>query len=637
MKSKLHSIWSALRSRFGVFGLLLVAGVIAVGFFVDRDILTKETSEVNGIREKYEAGDKLSIRERIELGNWDAELGIGFLCVILLGSCWLWARKLPENNGLKIDRRKLSWKFWLPLLLAVVLAGNFRAPRLDHSLWNDEELAVRKYIVGSYVVDPATGNLEFNPVSWERTFFYSLSGNNHIVQSVMSRIGNSVWAKAIGAEKGAFSESALRMGSLIAALATVALFGFWLAREGHPVAGITGAFILALNPWHIRYAVEARGYSVLLLFVVLLFFCLHPALLTNRWRWWIGFGAAQTMALLSFAASLLLIAPLNLVVLVLLAKGRNGYGFWRWAFVCACGAGLVGFFMLPTIIGSMGWLSTLREVELNRSEWPRELWGHMMLGTHWFTSNPKFEDGIGIRNMLDSGVAMQVLITVGIPLLALVGIGIAIAKNAAARLHIFVMAGAILVIGMYRSFSDTPFHIWYAIYLLLLFIVAFGFLGEAATLLFKIKASRRGIVQAIGVVVVVGFYGWISQAPRESIVKFERHPMRAAVGKVRGDKIPAVDAGEGLVTVSFGSGAKQLQSYDPRVRSPKTLQEFEGTRVQARKNGDRLVVYVTGPLHIKLSKPEILAVLEDKKQFKNRGLVKGIESFWGIQIYEAKK
>ena len=53
---------------------------------------------------------------------------------------------------------------------------------------------------------------------------------------------------------------------------------------GGPLAGGVGAWFLALSPWHLRYAVEARGYSSMILFVLLGLVFLVKALERGSWQ-----------------------------------------------------------------------------------------------------------------------------------------------------------------------------------------------------------------------------------------------------------------------------------------------------------------------------------------------------------------
>ena len=632
----LVSLRGAALRRFGVAGILLIGTLLVAEIGLVTYLASGDSPHDLGITQKADSGGRLFIRETIHVGIWTAVIGIATVGVVLLGSCGFWARRLPDRLLTPASRVGLERSFWILILIAVTLAGILRIPRMDHSLWNDEELAVRKYVLGSHQIDPETGDLSFIQVPWSRTFFHSLGGNNHITQSVVSRLAHECWAALTGAVPGDISESALRLGSLLAGLGTVFMLGYWLAREGHPRAGITAAFVLAFNPWHIRYAVEARGYSLLLFFLVLMFFCLSPALKSRAWRYWIGFGIAQALALLSFAGTLFLIVPVNLLILILLWRNRDSFGLRRWLMVGICGASVTAFFLLPTIMYSMGWSESLNESEhLNDWNHLREFWGHLMLGTHWNAGRPDLEFGIGVEDLLNSGWMINAIILIGIPLLALVGTYLAITRCAGARLLILSVAPAIILIAIYRHFSPAPFHIWYAIYAVLWFSIAIGFLGELFLVLpfSSLQRAPRAASWAPVLLFVVA-YAWVGHLPRQLTMAYPRHPMRDAVESVRGEA-PALGPADGWATVAIGAGAKQLHSYDPRVNTPNTLDDFEALQQQAISTGQHLAVYVIGPEEARQRYPHIFQRLDDPDRFELIRLEKGIEAFWSIRIYES--
>lgn len=632
--------------RFGLPGIVLIGLVLTTVVGMAIHLVDSPTLAETGILEKLEAEERLSIGERIYYGTRLAGFGIVALGLVLLGTSFFWARRLPSESKSSRNFRPSpipGWT-WALLLVAVLVAGFSRAPRLDHSLWNDEEVAVRKFIVGGHGFHPQTGELEFRPVGWDRTLFYSLSGNNHIAQSVASRIGHELWKKSTGAVPGDFSETALRLGSFLAGLGTIALLGLWLARHGHPVAGVTAAFLLALHPWHGRYAVEARGYSLLLFFVVLMFFFLAPAIQSGRWRYWLGFGFAQAMALLSFAASAFLLLPVNLIILAVLLYRRDGYySLGRWLFVSACGAGAVAYFLLPTVVGSMGWLASLEE-KAHPNDWSqlREFLSHLLLGIHWQPGNPDLDFGVGIRDLTRGRPVASFLLLFALPIAFLFGSLIAWSRSRASRFLILGVFLSLVLITLFREFSTTPFHVWYAVYAMLWFVVAMGFFAEA----FVSPSPDSGLPEAkprrfpswkswVPATVIILVYASLSSLPNQRMRTHPRHPMREAV-QVIYREIPAFQSSETWSTIAIGAGARQFQSYDPHIALPESPEEFQELLAEAEKEGRRISVFVTGPLEARASYPEIFRELDDRSRFDEVALVKGIEAFWSIQIFQQR-
>ena len=73
-------------------------------------------------------------------------------------------------------------------------------------------------------------------------------------------------AKITNAPPGRINEFVLRLPGFATSLAAVALLGILMRLWGFPWTGLLAAFLLAMHPWHVRYGIEARGYT----FVVLL-------------------------------------------------------------------------------------------------------------------------------------------------------------------------------------------------------------------------------------------------------------------------------------------------------------------------------------------------------------------------------
>lgn len=633
--------WEHARSHFGATGLILIGLLLVLEIGLILTVDRGETLAEREILSSLEAEEKLNISDRIYLGNRVASILIMLGGAVVLALSGFWARRLPAERLREFPRSELPRFFWIFLLLAVVVAGLLRAPRLDHSLFNDEELAARKFVIGGHVEDRKTGEWKFREIPWERTLFYSLSGNNHIVQSVASRAAHDTWKGITDARPGEFSEPMLRLGSFLAGLATIAILGIWLAREGNPRAGLVSAFVLALHPWHCRYSAEARGYAFLILFVVAMFAFLGPALRTARWRDWLGFGAAQALALLSFAGAIFLILPVNLAAFGFMVWKRDSYGLRRWLFVSLVGASVVKFFFLPTLLSSMDWLASLGEDE-HGNDWHhlREFWAHLLLGIPWRAGNAPLEFGIGIRDLVDSAHLLSVIIFFLFPALFAVGTVFACVRSIRVRWLMGTTLLAIILIAIFREFSEAPFHVWYALYTLLWFVIGIGFASQLTPkawlfLPWGTADERKKRVLAVApAVFLIGLYAAISFVPNQRLREHERHPMRAAVEALHGEA-PVLDPPKNLRTVAIGSGSGQLHSYDPHVEEIDHLSELEAARSAAEKDGHRLAVYVTGPEQVAGFAPEIIAHLRDSEHFVAREYVKGIEAFWSIQIYEA--
>ena len=57
-------------------------------------------------------------------------------------------------------------------------------------------------------------------------------------------------------------------------------------------------------------------------------------------------------------------------------------------------------------------------------------------------------------------------------------------------------------------------------------------------------------------------------------------------------------------------------------------------RAEAGQQNRRVAVFVTGPAEARKTYPGIFEQLEDPARFEEKALVKGIEAFWSIQVFE---
>jgi 4-amino-4-deoxy-L-arabinose transferase-like glycosyltransferase len=171
------------------------------------------------------------------------------------------------------------------------------------------------------------------------------------------------------------SEAWLRGFSVLAAAATVpVLYGLGKRLFG-AAAAVMGALLLAVNAYHVRYAQEARSYSLAVFLVTLAAFFLAGAVERGRRGCWKGYAAAVILAIYThFFSALVVIAhwialralperPVSAENPALLdgppelAAARSGFtkavkhiALWTlpvWVFIAATGAGPLRWLRRP--------------------------------------------------------------------------------------------------------------------------------------------------------------------------------------------------------------------------------------------------------------------------------------------------
>ena len=263
-------------------------------------------------------------------GSMVSALTLGTVSLGLLLTIGLWFKKSSSKQGtppLKFGR----W-FWLGVVVILVFAAALRAPRMSLSLYNDEVAGFSSFIEGKF--DPkASFDVTkdeipaFKPATWQDTAWRNHTVNNHALYSLLARIAYD----SQNATEGEVREFPLRLPSLLGGLISIASIALLAAIvTENPRAGLFSGIFLALQPWHIRYSTEARGYGLLFGVSALLIFFLIQALRNpGKWRWWIGFALAQTACLWTYLGAVHLLVCVNLSVvawLIFQARRSNSMG-----------------------------------------------------------------------------------------------------------------------------------------------------------------------------------------------------------------------------------------------------------------------------------------------------------------------
>ncbi len=195
----------------------------------------------------------------------------------------------PMNAG-----RERNVGLWL--LLVIILVGwGLALARLGHrSLWADEGFT-------AYMADRARSGREI------------VSILRHFTESPLQ-----IWV-ATGMTGFSRTETALRLPSAVAAVLTLpVLYAIGRKLVNRP-AGLSAAALLAISPFAVGYAQEARTIALLELLSCLSLWFLLQAMERQRWAWWAGH--ALTTALLVYChyfAWLVVAAELVYAVPVLL-------------------------------------------------------------------------------------------------------------------------------------------------------------------------------------------------------------------------------------------------------------------------------------------------------------------------------
>ncbi len=190
----------------------------------------------------------------------------------------------------------------MALISILVLSLFLRMLNINESFWLDEAtsgLVVRNFNLYDILYQFLPG--DFHPP----LYYFSLKG----------------WSEMFG-----YSEIALRSMSLVFGLLTIWLVYKIICNLFNKSTGILAALLLAVNPLHVYYSVEARMYSMLTFFVVLSFF-FFIKLLNNKQqvlKYWLGLSVTMLLVTMTDYVGVFIL-PVYLFVAFLYKKDKN---FW---------------------------------------------------------------------------------------------------------------------------------------------------------------------------------------------------------------------------------------------------------------------------------------------------------------------
>ena len=210
--------------------------------------------------------------------RWAGLINLVPLACLALTTGW-WARPMPALAcALEKSLPKLPKGFFLCVGGAMAACAILGFPRLGQSLWEDEEYSVRRCIVGGYRVQE-DGNVVVKKLPWKVTLWKYGLPTNHIFQSILSRSIHSAWRTIARPTGLQLSEAATRLPSYVSGILLVGVVALLAARFGLAWEGALAAWLIAIHPWHLRFATEARGYGLVALLIPV------SCLLVVKTRW----------------------------------------------------------------------------------------------------------------------------------------------------------------------------------------------------------------------------------------------------------------------------------------------------------------------------------------------------------------
>lgn len=565
---------------------------------------------------QIDAGGKMKLSQVVALWMWWAAL----LDLIVVGGlfvlCPWWTKPLAvENRKSKIENPR--W-FWPLVVLAMALAAAFALPRMTFGLWDDEELSARQAIVGKFQTDKETGVVRFRLHRWNETLFDYRTPNNHVLHSILSRLSVDAWRGMVRPAGLPFAEWPMRVPALIFGVLAVAALAWFLKETGFAAAGVVAAFLLALHPWHIRYASEARGYSMVICLVPVLFVCWHRAMKSGAWKWWAASAVTQFVMVYTHPGILFLLVILNLLTLPVMALSREcarpfAAQSGRWFCVNALSALPAFLLMLPLMPQARLYFEQegYRGVLLGWT-WIKGALAFLLVGGPW--TAPEGYPAINAP----PGVAMVLMAAAAV--LLVVGLGrFASRGGLESCLALTILAAPLMTFGFSR-FRKMMIYESYIIYVLpvLVGFVAIG-IWTLCGMLRKLPAGRAAVPLGAALL-VLGFFA-VTHSFRSWLVTHPLQQIPESVLFSRGSLDP--HQGAGVLTASF---CIPPYLYDGQMIRTDSVAEFIAVLKRADRENKPLLFNIGMPWAAREYSPGMWSLFNNPQLFSAPRMFPGMDA-----------
>ncbi len=618
-------------SVLGVLALLLVSYLI----FGPKPWLS-------GVEVQEAAGEKLRpIHYAVTSVWWAAVVDLGIVIGVLLAAPLLFRNLpvgMPRPLSTGLDRRQKGWLI-LGLALAATLSGVLQAPRLSTSLWGDEEYTAKRFVAGYYRRDD-DGAMELKRPEWANTVWdYRSGANNHQLFSVLSRISHSFHVASVEPDDVYFSEPLIRLPSYLASLGTIFAVGWLVALLGAPRGAVVAAFFLALHPWFLRYAPEARGYALMMLLLTLALIFLQKATSGGRWRHWLAFGLAEYLCFVSYMGSLNFILMLNLSGLLLVWFGQREKvarpaQLGRFVVANALAAGLVIITVAPIIAPLRAWY----EGKVMAGAWgdpPDAAWivdalCYLASGLPWHTWDAANPFSLHLSSMPRLLVLTLLIVVAGLFVLGILRL-IAGERSSRLLLPALLLPGPLMV--AQALVMENFLFPWYLLISLPMVVVFAGLGIDSLGNLANSSAQRSALVGGLA----LGCFALLLGTAHERIHLLRTQSVEplyesvALTRKVMNPALPEID--DGVITVGF---LMWTEGYDPAAHRVDSADELRAELELAREQGKELYIHFAQFLLARQSAPEIMALIEDEDLFERVAVLHGLWQPCTRWVYRAK-
>jgi len=569
------------------------------------------------------ADKRLKVHHFVAIYEWWAA-AINLVLVVLLGATarwWLRSRRLPETRWLP-EGETPRW-FWPLVIAAMTLTTFWGIQRLPQSLWDDEDSSLHRAVLGQYRRDE-NGDLKLKATTWKIALWNYWKPANHQLQTILSKASLQTW-RAFAQPKGLqFTEPVVRLPCLIAGILSVGSIALLLKRVGFARAGVLAAFVLAVHPWHVRYAIELRGYIFTLLFGPLMIYCLIQAIDSSRWRWWIGFAASEFALLYAYPGCLYMVVIANLCgAIALLLRHPTAAERVRYSprLIVASLVALMVYLqlMLPCIPQLLEYFKTERALGELGWRWHRNMGAHLLVGIPWNNSDLPHAGYHELQWTADAHPVLfplMVSTTIAILVAGAVRTGFRHPAGWIVLLVLLLPGPMVYLISRARNHYLYEWYLFFSLSgLVAFFAVGLDWVAEIA------RAINRYTPPLVAGLVVIAFFA-ATQPQRQWLVSHSLQPMRESVLLTRPVLDPYDPRQQSIMTASL-TGVPW--SYDPNIIVLSSVEQLISNLEEADRSGKTLYVNFANAWTAAASRPALYALIEDDRFFEKIASIQGFD------------
>ncbi len=594
----------------------------------------------------------------IAAGVWIGLLGSAVIALVLAATCrwWCGPAAAPMDVSWRPRPRDRDRWFWFVLTLLVGGALWQCWPAMTHSFWGDETLMFTESVHGQWRAAVKGGapqeSLRFREVPWKHAFFMDNYGANHWLATHMQRLALRFWQFATQRPAWCFEEWVVRLVSLGAGLAAIAAEAMWLRWLGRPLTGLVGAGFLALHPSVLRFCVEARGYSLMLLFLILTLWSFGCALRHGRRRDWLMVAVFQFLTLYSWKGAVYGLAFLNAAVGVRLTWGAAvAAGARRSAVARWLAAGLLGAMVflplaMPSelqIRKSIG--ETRKRAKPMDAVWRDNLISETLTGIPWHEREPDSPREVSVQRLMRESKWTVAALAVCAGVLAAGMWRLWRQDRWLAWFCVALAASGVAAAAHFKYVLQVELLTWYLVYLL----PVLGLVFAAAVTPGRRTNGRAAVGAASGmdrtarplawvalVAVSLGHFAFLARPKVAEWRRWAREDFKTAVRMTRGaHESPGFSGASNVYT---GWLWRFAAMYDPRgdnkVRTLEVLEEK--CRLARERDGEFYMIVGMRELSEAVF-PDLMGVLRDPDRFEHLATLWGGEPIHTLDVYRLRR